>query len=387
MECASHRLSFATWRLRTFRQLLATSHQSRVARRPISTSPRHEAAETKPDTETHIPPSQRLPQSPLVTDMRTGPEKQHKRPPTKADLEPLSKNPWAVALASPPRMCTLTGARIPRDLLGQWGLLKNPTSGLNYMLPVGLLQESLARDSTPVRKPDPNTSTGEHESSITPVRNEKLGRTLFLRMVDRLSFLRVVAPIFARSAGKKPAVAKMVPYRWKHPHGPINAKEEKNMVWMKDMPEYVLMHMRRDVARKLEAVRQKWGLGGEDGVWSALDVQESSDAGMVDALARLRPIERAECGAMIILQRSGAVENGNVNEVVHPQTQKKIPVFDLSKLLAESDLDALRQTGAAHYQQGALFFRPEDPSSIKAMLSLWKLKLFLEEDPALDLSK
>lgn len=384
MECAGHRLSFATWRLRTFRKLLATSHQPRIARRSSSTSPRHEAPETKAETETNIPPSQRLPQSPLVTNMRTGPEKQHKRLPNKADLEPLSKNPWAVALASPPRMCTLTGARIPRDLLGKWGLVKNPTTERNYMLPVGLLQDSLARKSTPVETPDPNTQTGENESSITPVRNEKLGRTLFLRMVDSLSFLRIVAPFFAKSAGKKPAITKMVPYRWKHPHGPITAREEKNMVWMKDMPEYVLMHMRRDVARKLDVARKKWGLGGEDGVWNALDVQEVSNAGIVDALAQLRSIKRAECGAVILL-RPGEVESENLNKVMHPQTQKKIPVFDLSKLLAESDLETLRQTEAAHYRQVALFFRPEDPSSMKAMLSLWKLKQFLEEDSALDI--
>ncbi|KAJ5119052.1 hypothetical protein N7476_011405 [Penicillium atrosanguineum] len=384
MECASHRLSLATWRLRTFRQLVATSHQPHIARRSISTSPRHEAPETKADTETNIPPSQRLPQSPLVTNMRTGPEKQHKRLPNKADLEPLSKNPWAVALASPPRMCILTGARIPRDILGQWGLVKKPNADLNYMLPVGLLQDSLARKSTPVQTSDPDKATGETESSITPVRNEKLGRTLFLRMVDRLSFLRIITPIFVRSAGKKPAITKMVPYRWKHPHGPITAKEEKNMTWMKDMPEYVLMHMRRDVARKLDAAREKWGLGGEDGVWSALDVQEISDAGIVDALGRLGSIERAECGAVILHPR-GEVESGSLDEVVHPQTQKKIPVFDLSKLLGESDLERLRQTEAAHYQQVALFFRPEDPSSIKAMLSLWKLKQFLVEDPALNM--
>lgn len=375
-------MSFATWRLRTFRQLLATSHQPRITHRPISNSPRHEAPETKPDPETDIPPSQRLPQSPLVTNMRTGPEKQHKSRPTKAGLEPLSKNPWAVALASPPRMCTLTGARIPRDILGEWGLVKKPTTDLNYMLPVGLLQNSLARKSTPVQTPDPGKPTGENESSITPVRNEKMGRTLFLRMVDSLSFLRIVAPIFVRNAGKKPAITKMVPYRWKHPYGPITAKEEKNMVWMKDMPEYVLMHMRRDVARKLDKARERWALGGEDGVWRVLDAQEFSGAGLVDALGRLAPIERAECGAVILLH-PGEVE-GDLNEVVHPQTQKKVPVFDLSKLLAKSDLETLRRTEAPHYQQAALFFRPEDPLSIRAMLSLWKLKQFLVEDPTIN---
>jgi hypothetical protein len=321
--------------------------------------------------------------------MRTGPEKQRKKLPTKADLDPLAKNPWAVALASPPRFCTLTGARIPRDILGEWGLVKKPDTELNYMLPVGLLRDSLARQPKRAQTPDTKQTEepDENESTVRTVRNDKMGRHLFLRMVDSLPFLRIVAPIFSRSAGKKPAVSKMVPFRWKHPYGPITAREEKSIVWIKDMPEYVLKHMRRDVAKKLGRTSTRWGLGGGDGVWNALDIQESSDAAIVDALGRLGSVERAECGAVLLL-RPREVDGEDLSEVpscseevVHPQTQSKIPVFDLSVLLAESDLETLRRTEAPHYQHAALFFRPDDASSIKTMLSLWKLKRFLTEDP------
>lgn len=394
MECASHRVPFATWRLRVYRQLLVTSHQPHITRRSISNSPRHEAPADKADTETNTPPSKRLPQSPLVTNMRTGPEKQRKKLPTKADLDPLSKNPWAVALASPPRMCTLTGARLPRDILGEWGLVKKPDTELNYMLPVGLLKDSLARQPTPAQTEAADAAKqteelGDNESALKPTRNDKLGRHLFLRMVDRLPFLRIVSPIFARNAGKKAAVTKMVPFRWKHPHGPITSREEKSIVWMEGMPEYVLKHMRRNVAKELDATRERWHLGAGDGVWSVLDIQEFSDAAIVDALGRLGSIERAECGAVLVL-RPGGANGGDPNEegscseeVIHPQTQSKVPVFDLSALLGESDLETLRQTQAPHYQHAALFFRPEDASSIKTMVSLWKLKQFLLEDPKL----
>jgi hypothetical protein len=182
----------------------------------------------------------------------------------------------------------------------------------------------------------------------------------------------------------------MVPFRWKHPYGPITAREEKSIVWIKDMPEYVLKHTRRDVVKKLGRTWTRWGLGGGDGVWNALDIQETSDAAIVDALGRLGSVERAECGAVLLL-RPRQVDGEDLSEVpscseevVHPQTQSKIPVFDLSVLLAESDLETLRRTEAPHYQHAALFFRPDDASSIKAMLSLWKLKRFLTEVPQLN---
>jgi len=321
--------------------------------------------------------------------MRTGPGKQRKRLPTKTDLDPLAKNPWAVALASPPRMCALSGARLPRDILGEWGLVRKPDTDLNYLLPVGLLQDSLARKPapSPTQTPDAEaakqtTDPDGNEPTVRSMRNDKKGRHLFLRMIDSLPFLRVVAPILARRAGKKPAAAKMLPFRWKHPHGPITSREEKSIVWMEGMPEYVLKHMRRDVVKKLDRTRTKWHLDSGDGVWSALDIQEVSDAAIVDALGGLGAIERAECGAVLLL-RPRKARDGDLNEVVHPQTQSKIPVFDLSVLLGESELESLRATQARHYQQAAVFFRPDDAWSIKAMLSLWKLKMFVAEDPTL----
>src|SRR5436190_20827977 len=62
--------------------------------------------------------SKSLVQSPLFIRAENGP-KQRKRRPTKEDDDRLRRNPWAMALASPVRKCSATGARMPAEFLGE----------------------------------------------------------------------------------------------------------------------------------------------------------------------------------------------------------------------------------------------------------------------------
>lgn len=51
---------------------------------------------------------------------------------------PLAGNPWAQMLAEPIRLCTGSGARLPRSLFTEWGIVKHPTEDVTYLLPRGL---------------------------------------------------------------------------------------------------------------------------------------------------------------------------------------------------------------------------------------------------------
>lgn len=392
MECTRHRVSFATWRLRVYRQLLASSHPSRITQRSFTTSARaHETsteaeATVNPDTK-RIPPSQRLPQSPLVTHPRNEPKKHRKKQATREDLEPLAKNPWAVALASPPRLCSITGARLPRALMGEWGLVQGPNEESLHMLPVGLFKDSLVGRGTskPTSPEDESPSVeastqNEEAASVRPLHNEQSRHQLVLRMVDRLPLLRKIAPPLGGGSSKRPTVAKLLPFRWKHPNGPITMRVERSMVWRENMPEFVLRHMRLDVARKLEKTCKRFArLGASNGVWNVLEMQEYSDTALEDALRCLQLVDRAECGAVLLL---GPFPESTLfsGTILLPQTQRTIPVFNLSELLTDSHLRKLRDAAASHFQHPALFFRPDDPLSIETMLSLWKLKRFLASD-------
>lgn len=392
MECARHRVPFATWRLHVYRQLLATSHPPRVTQRSFTRSARaHETsteaeATVNPDTK-RIPPSQRLPQSPLVTHPRNEPKKHRKKRATREDLEPLAKNPWAVALASPPRLCTVTGTRLPRALMGEWGLVQGPNEESLHMLPVGLFKDSLAGlDTTKSTSPEGESPSveastqNEDDASVRPLHNEQSGHQLVLRMVDRLPLLRKIAPKLGVVNSKGPVVTKLLPSRWRRPAGPITSRLEHSMVWRENMPEFVLRHMQLDVARKLEKTCKRFSrLGASNGVWNVLEMQEYSDPGLEDALRCLQSVDRAECGAVLLL---GPFPESTLfsGTILLPQTQRTVPIFNLSELLSNADLRKLREAVASHFQHPALFFRPDDPVSIDTMLSLWKLKRFLAPD-------
>lgn len=417
MKCASQR-SLATWRLRIFRQL-AGEHQLPLERRSFSSSPAQRVqsqAEASSERENNpdnahaddTRPSNRLPQSPLITHPRNGTEKQRKRLPTPEDLAPLAKNPWAVALASPARQCTITGARIPRALLGEWGLVRRPQTSSNYMLPVGLLQDSLREADTSVPKSTPAPSTEQDKpsdtnadelekdrwgntSTVKPVRRERLGPQLIFRMFDHFPMLEVLTKPLSRTGGKVPLASKLMPFRWKHPQGPVTLREEKQVVWMKEMPHYVLRHMRADVVRKLERVCVKYpDLGAEDGVWSVVNSKDTSPSSVASAMDGLEPIERMECGAVLRmpdLKVHEETQGDNApchmpapEDIVLPGISKRVPVFDFSLLFSKVNLGKLGDgVGAGHFQHRMLFFRPDDPDSIETMLALWKLRHYIHK--------
>ncbi|KAJ5377332.1 uncharacterized protein N7496_004741 [Penicillium cataractarum] len=386
MECTRRPLSYARWRLRIFRQLLGPS-LAPPSRRHLSSSLIH--ADEAPSDATSLPPSKRLPQSPLVTHPRSSHNKLRKKLPTSQDKSELKNNPWAVALASPVRMCSVTGARIPRDLLGEWGLVRKPDTENSYLLPVDLIKDSLqARQevkSTDEEKTpylDPAAMAAAAPLPAKAIRNEKPGHQLLLRMINSLHLLEELAKPLSKNAGKKPAISRLLPFRWKHPLGPITSRVEKLLLWRPDMAEYVLQQRRSDVVKKLERTRRRYTrLDIPGGAWSVLDIQESSNNGLVEALERLGSFDRMASGAVLLL---APLSNGEScpEAVFNPSTQSQVPVFDLSTLLSASDLAKLRDTEAPHFHNVALFLRPDDRIGVEAILALWKLQRFMTETPS-----
>ncbi|KAJ5998611.1 hypothetical protein N7451_006421 [Penicillium sp. IBT 35674x] len=383
MNCANHRIPLGVWRLRIFHQLLSTSQRSQ-SHRSFSSKTR----QSQSQDEASVPPSQRLPQSPLLTRLRPGLKQrpESKNVPQKAGLEPLANNPWALALASPTRTCSLSGARMPRALMGEWGLVRKPNTENMYLLPVDLLKDSLEGKARPAGRDQSQDTNAATDSSPMKTRNENFGRQLVFLMTNFMSSLRAISKPLGRTGGKKPAVSRLIPYRWKHPQGPITAREERQLVWMDNMPEYMLRHMRSKVVKQLVAACLKSNhLGAANRVWSAIEMQGYSDSALSEALNRLEPMEQMECGAVLLLGGQTQAD-GNENSsgsfpesVTLPQNQRGVPVFDLSILLSESDLAKLEEA-VPHFHQSALFFRPNNKAVNDLMLSLWKLKQFLAND-------
>ncbi|CAG8400812.1 unnamed protein product [Penicillium salamii] len=399
MECISTRVPYAKWRLNTFRQLLRTSQPltAHAVKRSISTSRQNKMNETtsKESSDTSdpntIPPSQRLPQSPLITHPRPSRQKSRKMRPTSEHTSLLSKNPWAVALASPTRMCTITGARLPSDLLGTWGLVRQPGTALSYMLPVGLMQDSLtnkAPDNSVMEPELLNPGDEESAAEFAPpaIRNNRPGRQLVLRFTELLPLIKSITVPLSKKGGKKPPVMRLVPFRWKHPQGPVKPIHEKDLLWLENTPEILLRSMQSDVCKKLGAVLGKYKrVDVPNGVWRNLEMPQYSNSTLEEALGKLESFERIECGAVLLLGSKGATTDAGstqaesaLDSITLPQTGFTVPVFDLSTLLAESDLSTLRESHA-QLEPSAVFFRPDDKAGITAMISLWKIKRLLAE--------
>lgn len=414
MECVGARIPYAKWRLRAFRQLLATSHTRtpQTVRRGISTSRQPDQIDEIPSEEStqnldseSVPPSQRLPQSPLLAHPHRGAEKPRKRRPTTQEEVDLRKNPWAVMLASPVRMCSLSGARLPSALMGTWGFVRQPNVDKLYMLPVGLMEDSLQSKGTPESTPSPEPAILDQEEvpKIEPSALEQTsynvpmirtgtdkhsGRHLVLRIAELLPILLAITPSLSKNPknrGKRPSMMRLVPFRWKHPTGPISAHEEQKLVWSVNTPEIVLHSMRDHVAKKLDAVLQKYKrFGTANGVWNTLDLPVYSEAAVKEALDKIEPFDRMECGAVLLLgprrAESAGVTPSDQNVIPDsmslPHTGSKVPVFDLSLLFSESDMKKLRESHEL-LSFPALFFRPEEKIGIDAMIALWKIQRLL----------
>lgn len=365
MDCLHTHIPYASWRLRVFQRLFNPSLDSRLllSRREISTPP-----DQNPHTATtNGRPSDLLPQSPLATHQ---PEKERKKRPSAEDLHDLSLNPWATALASPIRMCVATRVRLPKAFLGEWGLVQR--AGTNddreklWLMPVDLLRDELLQQQAP---------------QITWPTSGPL-RFLRMRVVDRLPMLqRVTEPLFRATGGKKSAIMKLMPHRWRYPFGPIASREERQMIWRQDMPEFVLGHMRKETVKELrrasEAHREE--VNATSRVWTVVELGEDLEDALVEGLSRIEGVERMECGAAVVMGQEPLeqLKESRLPEYITlPQVQSKVPVFDLRVLLSKNDWEALRELDS-RFQAPALFLRPDDSETARTVQALWRLMGFI----------
>ncbi|PWY92744.1 hypothetical protein BO70DRAFT_425413 [Aspergillus heteromorphus CBS 117.55] len=415
MVCLQAHLSYASWRLRVFHELFRPNPSTRVAfsrvrafstpaaERPLSpeastpnasptdsvqeTAPIDNAAEPTPQNERHPPrrPSELLPHSPLITHPKPGHARLHKpkRRPVAGESD-IHLNPWAQALASPVRTCKLTGTRMPSALMTKWGFVKRSEEDENmYLVPVGVMKDKLSPRTTP----GPNDPSNRNENKY-----KNLGQ-LTIRIVDRLPLLRTITEKYWKNRSKKSRktapLAKLIPYRWKHPVGPVTVEEEGQTVWREDMPDFALRMMREEVVRAL-----KWASDTshrlDRKVWTAFPDVKYAGVAISSITYEMKPFERMGCSAVLVLDRNG-VKPSSTHGVLPkiPTTvfishkRKRVPVFDLTVMFSEAELRELR---AHHprFDNMVLVFRPDSKPTVNAMLLLWKLKGLIYQDPVVE---
>lgn len=321
-------------------------------------------------------PSQLLKSSFLESRIGTR-ERRRKPQPTEDDKNRLKHNPWARLLASPVRMCSATGARIPRDILLEYGLVQHPTTKGLWLTPTELLRDELRKCS-------------EKTSSRRQFPNFRI--TSGLRLLEAVSQTK-----------RKVLMNKLIPYLWKASFGgQLTRADEQNAVWRKDMATYVLRNIRDEVVKALT----KKNPDTEYDAWLILDVQNIGIDELEQALHKIKDLENVHCGAVLILktvdeetemptQRESSFKHSQAAPYFKPVNKlddfvsdlatldfvrlsgdgTKVPVFNLANLLSKENLERIRGHDEL-FRKPAIFFRPGKDFAPDPILWLWKLKCF-----------
>lgn len=411
------------------------SHNDHAERsRPAQPETFSEASTEAPETENRL--SENLIRSPVqIRRARGAARRETRAPPPSSTQNDLKHNPWAAILASPPRSCALTGARSPRELLIDFGLVRHPESSSLWVMPTQLLEGDLQG----LENPKPSSSVGHEE-------NESV-----LRKAPPLTRVTGASSVFGLPDLKKPSIIpRLFRHHLKHPVGPLSKNHLQNMVWRQDMTDFVLQMLRRYATNWLKKSSVNDGRTVTPRAWKVLDTCRNPTVQQLeDGLKRLGDLENMSWGAILVLdpkseqlgemtESAGAaavpgestasgieevrdthsnLHSGQQGEIAEsadttavpdenassdigafqgthsaetsepslpdfaqlPDHASKVPIFDLRGLLSEANLDELRSCHPL-FQQNALFFRPFKNITEKPLVALWKVKLYMTDD-------
>jgi hypothetical protein len=414
MICSPHNVPYAVWRHAVFSDIFLPPTQihtarrqqgrrflsaSRALRNPANNNSKTSSFKESEDSlssQNDDPPNKRpsasLPQSPLVAlakNHQAG-KKVYKDKGTKADHDRLRNNPWAVALASPTRHCSITNMRMPTEFLTDMGLVRRVTAsdeettkvknyGSLWWMPTNLVQEEIKASVHPEQR-----NTNIFASN---------GNPRVIRVVTRaLAYDR-----FPESAGRtgKHLVVKtkqIIPAIWKDDNPKSSGVDFNELIWRDDMTSFVFKHMVKGVIKALqEACRYEKIKQDSADFLRELPLLEMTVSALNEALSGVEMKDMGTGGVIILGDLDtpsedrprdafkSAFTSTFPDYITIPQTGTMAPVYDLSVVLSRSDLEALRQS-SPRFNQRALFFRPDGLKSTEAMLALWKLKGYIMHD-------
>ncbi|KAL8821956.1 MAG: hypothetical protein Q9223_000114 [Gallowayella weberi] len=196
-----------------------------------------------------VPDAPQLPLSPLMDPNLQAARNRYKapKPATSGELsafqKKLRKNPYAQALATPLRQCTLTGTRLPEFFFLRFGLAPHPQTGKPWIMPSIAVD---AHDISTIESREPNSAASDDigaANNATPSAPGKPVRTAAgAHIIAKQSTIRLI-PAF-----KTRVYFQTLPLRWKQDAG----FKIDQIVWRKDMDTFVLELMRKNIVRLLQ---------------------------------------------------------------------------------------------------------------------------------------
>lgn len=276
----------------------------------------------------------------------------------------------AVALATPPRLCILTGLRLPSyfqipfgvathtNTGAPWHLPKLPTRGVSDPSNDGMCR--VTPEVTPPSPLEPDDGSNTQKSSV--------------RMLSSTHFLasrQVLAHVSALALSK---YERLIPYRWRQDPSIRIA----DIVWREDMDSLVLGIFRRNVSKTLSYLASR----------PAAYIAPCKTSGCINNHDQVAAVLWLSKDANTSIHKEPATgdsvsfdnrETGPPPYAMHYYKTHYIPCYNLAALLGHDQLSALQESRPDHYSDCFAVIKRKR-NTVKVQLELWKLLGYLVKD-------
>ncbi|KAK0101388.1 hypothetical protein ONS95_006563 [Cadophora gregata] len=351
-----------------------------------------------------------LPLSPLMNPSFLEAREKHRAPKTLPSKNPtpfqqqLSKNPYALALATPVRRCAISGTKLPSFFLQGFRVMSDPTSGEPWYVPANLANKHLpikerealneAEEAQDLQQlgdldngrekdvsdemPDLRTSKGLESGikSDDKSRSSKMGyqaytlngRVLLGDMVD------TSAP--SRANKGRAGQAKFIPGGWRQVRPAMQSYGKAG--WRPDMDKFITTLMGRRIAEAfvhLSGMKRGYMVGCTD--WN--DALKKPQVAAIFWTGSVNGDRDVSTGpADFATLEVGSQEFGDVAS--QPGKKKrKVPVYNLLTLLGKDKMDEVRGLVPNSVFEREVVVLKNKNATVEVQSLLWKLQGYVAE--------
>lgn len=275
----------------------------------------------------------------------------------------------AIALATPPRLCVLTGLRLPSYFQIPFGVATHPKTGAPWHLPKISTQADSSTGGNEI--PDANLERTLKSpprldaSSTAEISTRTLSSTHFLASRQVLAHVSGLTPVHYK---------RLMPYRWKQDP----SVKMPEMVWREDMDSFVLEILQRNVSSTLSYLASR----------SAAYVAPCQTYDSINKHGQVAAVLWLKKDANTSICNESSIDDAqsfNVKETVptpyamHQHRTRYIPHYNLAALLGPSHLRALQESRPNHYSDSFAVIKFKR-TTVKVQLELWKLLGYVAQD-------
>ncbi|KAL2074228.1 hypothetical protein VTL71DRAFT_8006 [Oculimacula yallundae] len=363
--------------------------ESKSAYNVLATGPRSD----DPSNDHGLPFKRRpLPLSPLMDPAFLESKRKHrapKLPPTKTPTpfqQQLAKNPFARALATPVRRCAVSGTKLPSYFLQGFRVMSQPETGEPWYVPTKLANKHLPAKSREIldqaeeleeAEEMVETDEAKEETALEPKPTPStIGYQAYT--LNRKVLLQSMLKIGNRNGGKNTEMIHrtLIPVGWRSVKSA--QKFYQGSGWREDMEDFVPMLMGRRIS---EALSHLWSLKRGYLVGCA-DWEDALKKKQVAAFLWTGGKGDGEAeveGLPEFATLDVGSEGFDTAGPVQGRRKRKVPVYNLQKLLGKEKMDELRQQVPNSVFEANILVLRHKRVTVELQSQLWKIEGYLAE--------